>query len=108
MKTIKSIQNCKQKMIQIKIVYFIKKSQYIKTIRLKYGSLVKEALITSNIIYNKNINITHDNVGIYGELVSVNNILHDGDRIEIYKPLKIDPKELRRKKVLQKINKKKK
>jgi uncharacterized protein len=35
-------------------------------------------------------------IGIFGHLVSSNDTLRDGDRIELYRPLKIDPKEARR------------
>ena len=35
-------------------------------------------------------------VGIFGELCDRNTVLRDGDRVEIYLPLKLDPKESRR------------
>ncbi|OGO95212.1 MAG: RnfH family protein [Coxiella sp. RIFCSPHIGHO2_12_FULL_42_15] len=35
-------------------------------------------------------------VGIFSKLVSLDARLHAGDRIEIYRPLKIDPKQARR------------
>ena len=34
--------------------------------------------------------------GIFGELCERNTVLRDGDRIELYRPLKLDPKESRR------------
>ncbi len=41
-------------------------------------------------------------LGIYGRLVEVETILEPGDRLEIYAPLKIDPKAARRAKAKQK------
>ena len=35
-------------------------------------------------------------IGIFGRVVSASDTLRDGDRIELYRPLKIDPKEARR------------
>ena len=35
-------------------------------------------------------------LGIFGERVADSHILESGDRVEIYRPLKQDPKELRR------------
>jgi len=35
-------------------------------------------------------------IGIFGRIVSARDTLRDGDRIELYRPLKIDPKEARR------------
>jgi uncharacterized protein len=35
-------------------------------------------------------------VGIWGRICSTDTLLRDGDRVEIYRPLLIDPKEARR------------
>ena len=35
-------------------------------------------------------------VGVFGQLRTLDDPLHDGDRVEIYRPLTIDPKEARR------------
>ncbi len=35
-------------------------------------------------------------VGVFGELVSSDRVLQEGDRVEIYRPLKMDPREARR------------
>jgi putative ubiquitin-RnfH superfamily antitoxin RatB of RatAB toxin-antitoxin module len=35
-------------------------------------------------------------VGIYGKVVAGSQVLQDGDRIELYRPLRADPKEARR------------
>lgn len=37
-----------------------------------------------------------DRLGIFGRRVDADHLLKDGDRIEIYRPLKADPKEVRR------------
>lgn len=42
------------------------------------------------------IELSRAAVGIYGERVALDNLVHDGDRIEIYRPLKVDPKQARR------------
>lgn len=42
------------------------------------------------------IKIAKSAVGIYGQLVKLDSNLQDGDRIEIYRPLQIDPKDARR------------
>ena len=41
-------------------------------------------------------------VGIFSTLVSLNTVVKSGDRIEIYRPLLIDPKEKRRQRARQK------
>ncbi|EKD76928.1 MAG: hypothetical protein ACD_42C00532G0008 [uncultured bacterium] len=42
------------------------------------------------------IKISDNSVGIFGKCVTLNTIVHDGDRVEIYRPLIMDPKEARR------------
>ena len=37
-----------------------------------------------------------ENVGIFSRKVSLDHVLREGDRIEIYRPLLVDPKEVRR------------
>ncbi|XBC43533.1 MAG: RnfH family protein [Buchnera aphidicola (Meitanaphis flavogallis)] len=90
------------KLIRITIVYALQNKQFIKEMKLKYKISIKEAILTSNIINKKNMDITNNNVGIYGNIVNLNDLVKNGDRIEIYRPLLIDPKELRRKKILSK------
>ncbi len=40
--------------------------------------------------------IDQDRLGIFGRRVDADQVLKDGDRIEVYRPLKADPKEVRR------------
>lgn len=42
------------------------------------------------------IQLSSANVGIYSRKVALDALVHAGDRIEIYRPLQIDPKEARR------------
>jgi len=39
-------------------------------------------------------------VGIYGRRVALDTRLADGDRVELYRPLRVDPKEARRRRAL--------
>jgi putative ubiquitin-RnfH superfamily antitoxin RatB of RatAB toxin-antitoxin module len=41
-------------------------------------------------------------IGIYNKIKQVDDVVHDGDRIELYRPLLINPKEARRKKAKEK------
>ena len=40
-------------------------------------------------------------VGVYGRRVALDHLLADGDRVEIYRPLRVDPKEARRRRALR-------
>lgn len=39
--------------------------------------------------------------GIWGRICAVNTLLHDGDRVELYRPLTVDPKIARRERFMQ-------
>jgi putative ubiquitin-RnfH superfamily antitoxin RatB of RatAB toxin-antitoxin module len=40
-------------------------------------------------------------VGVFGKLAKLDAVLHAGDRVEIYRPLIADPKEVRKKRAAQ-------
>ncbi|QCI18234.1 RnfH family protein [Buchnera aphidicola (Aphis nasturtii)] len=86
-------------MIQVTIIYALSDIQYIRKVYIKSNSTVKDAILASNILsIVKNIQFYKNNVGIYNKLVHLNKKIKNGDRIEIYRNLIIDPKERRRNK----------
>ena len=42
------------------------------------------------------INLSENSVGIFGNVVTLNQVLQDNDRVEIYRPLQMNPIEARR------------
>ena len=60
----------------------------ISKLELPAGSLVRDALRAAG--------IRADAVGVFGKRVDPDTPLADGDRVEIYRPLGLDPKERRR------------
>lgn len=80
------------------VVYALPHIQYIYEVEVKLGSTVKDAILASKILnIIKNIKF-YKNIGIYNKIVRLNSEIKNGDRIEIYRNLIIDPKERRRKK----------
>lgn len=83
-------------MVKVEVVYI---SVLQKTIQfscsLMPGSTVRDALEKSQIFqdYPETQGLK---IGIFSQPVSLEHILHEGDRIEIYRPLMQDPKEKRR------------
>ena len=53
------------------------------------------------------INLDSNQVGIFGKLTTLDKDVRDRDRIEIYRPLSADPKEIRRKRAAEGKNMKK-
>jgi putative ubiquitin-RnfH superfamily antitoxin RatB of RatAB toxin-antitoxin module len=67
----------------------------LRRILLPDGSTVEDAIRVSGLraVFPE---MDTTSVGIHGEPVPVNTILRDRDRVEIYRPLRADPKEVRR------------
>ena len=65
-----------------------------KTLSVKNGCTVQQALQLADML---DIALVEGNaVGVWGKKVGPHHVLEDQDRIEIYRPLKVDPKVARR------------
>ena len=85
--------------ITIEVAYANPKKQIIITFQAPKNISVKEAIALSGIEKKFNeIDLTKNKLGIFGKITSLETKLKDKDRIEIYRPLIADPKEIRRKK----------
>ncbi|CAL4322004.1 RnfH family protein [Buchnera aphidicola] len=95
-------------MIKVTVIYALSDIQYIEEINIRSDYTVKDAILTSNLLNKIKKNIQHfkNKIGIYNKLVHLNTHLKNGDRIEIYRNLIIDPKE-RRKKIVKTLKKNK-
>lgn len=83
-------------MVKIELVYSAEdKSIFYLEMNLNEGTSVGAALIQSN-IYDTHPETRILPVGIYSKIVSKDTLLRNGDRIELYRALRIDPKEKRR------------
>ena len=66
-------------------------------LRLPAGATVNEALRESGLLLrHPEIDLAVQKVGVWGKLCPLDHALRDGDRVEVYRPLKVDPKEARR------------
>lgn len=84
--------------IQIEIAYANEHSQMIKTLLVPATCTVEQAIQASNILAEfPEINLAINQVGVFGKKASLTSLVKLADRIEIYRPLKIDPKQARRK-----------
>ena len=83
--------------ISIEVAYALPGRQILRRLSLPGGSTVADAIRASGIIGEfPEIEPTRSRIGIYGKRVHSETKLHDRDRIEIYRPLQADPKEVRR------------
>ena len=86
--------------IQIEVAYALVDEQFLFTEEVEEGVTVGEALADSKLLAEfPSLNV--DKVGVFGKLVPADTVLRAGDRIEVYRPLKVDPRDRRRDKVEQ-------
>ena len=90
------------KRIVVTVVYALADRATEIRLALPAGSLVADALARSGIAgRHSEIDLATVAVGIYGTRVGLDTLLADGDRVEIYRPLLIDPKERRRRRAVR-------
>lgn len=83
--------------IRVEVVYALPERQYVRQLQLNAGSSVEQAIQASGLLgLRKDIDLAINKVGIYSRPAKLDDVLSEGDRVEIYRPLIADPKELRR------------
>ncbi len=83
--------------IRIEIAYAAREEQVLIEADAETGDSVERAIRRSGILIRfPEIDLTRNPVGIYGERVRLDALVREGDRVEIYRALIADPKELRR------------
>ena len=83
-------------MIEVELAYAEADRQYLRRFRLPPGSRVADAIRASGIESVLGIDVTCLDAGIWSKPVPRDAPLREGDRVELYRPLKADPKESRR------------
>ncbi|MDX1347584.1 MAG: RnfH family protein [Thiomicrorhabdus chilensis] len=84
--------------MRIEVAYALPDEQFLFEQEVEEGCTIEQALKTSKLLEEfPDLNI--DKVGIFGRLMPVDTPLREGDRIEVYRPLKVDPRERRRQQV---------
>ena len=83
--------------MKIEVVYALPDRQELIELSVDAGTSVETAIGLSGIAERfPELDLTACAVGVWGRVVAPATILRDGDRVEIYRPLEIDPREARR------------
>ena len=83
--------------VAVEVVYALPDTQILKRLDVPEGTTVSQAIILSNIILQyPEIDLTKNKLGIFGILTKPDTTLRHQDRVEIYRPLIIEPKDARR------------
>lgn len=89
-------------MIHVEVVYALPQEQRVLTLVVNKAMTVEEIIETSGILQMYlEIDLSKNKVGVFSRNVKLDATVRDRDRIEIYRPLLADPKEIRRKRAEQ-------
>lgn len=84
--------------LNIEVTYALPEKQFLLSVKVKEGTTIEEAILASGILaLRDDIDLKKNKIGIYSRPAKLTDLVQDGDRVEIYRPLIADPKELRRK-----------
>lgn len=81
--------------INIEIAYAFPERYYLKSFQVDEGITVQTAITQSGILSQfPEIDLSTNKIGIFSRPIKLTDVLKEGDRIEIYRPLLADPKEI--------------
>ena len=84
-------------MIRVEVAHARPDRQLIVQVELPAGATIREAIIASRLEDQfDRLVVAEDQVGVWGRRRPLDHALVDGDRVEIYRPLIADPKDIRR------------
>jgi putative ubiquitin-RnfH superfamily antitoxin RatB of RatAB toxin-antitoxin module len=89
--------------IVVEVAHATPGKQVLRSLRVHPGTTLAQAIELSGIRDEfPGLEIGADDVGIFSRRVGLDHVLRPGDRVEIYRPLIADPKEVRRERARKK------
>lgn len=83
--------------IEVEVAYALPRRQWVLKTKVPEGATVAQAIEASGIAWRvPQIRLEGATFGVFGEPRPADHVLSAGDRVEIYRPLQADPKDVRR------------
>jgi len=83
--------------IDVEVAYALPQKQALLALTVNAGTTVLQAAQQSGVVEQfEDVDLENAKFGIFGKVVSPTQVLNEGDRVEIYRPLIADPKEVRK------------
>jgi putative ubiquitin-RnfH superfamily antitoxin RatB of RatAB toxin-antitoxin module len=84
-------------LLRIEVAYALREVQVLLELEMAEGATVRQAVERSGILKRfPEIDLARNGLGIFGKVVLPDTPLRDGDRVEIYRPLIVEPRHERR------------
>ena len=97
MPSLSELKSFMERLMQVEVVYGDAEHQTLLNCEIAESSTVRDAIIHSGILQKyPELEISSLELGVFSKKVDLTHDLQEGDRVEIYRPLTIDPKEARR------------
>lgn len=88
--------------IHVEVAYALPDKQVTMALVVEPEATLEQVIRASGILEQfPEINLAHNKVGVFGKLGKLTDMLHPGDRVEIYRPLIADPKVVRKQRAAQ-------
>jgi putative ubiquitin-RnfH superfamily antitoxin RatB of RatAB toxin-antitoxin module len=88
--------------ITVEVVYALQDRQEVVALKLPAGATAREAVERSGLPGKyPEIDLAKNKLGVFARLIKSDALLRDRDRVEIYRPLIADPKEVRKKRAAE-------
>lgn len=92
------------KLISVEVAYATPTTQRIMVVQVREGITIEEVIRMSGILdVYPEIDLHKNKVGVFSKSKELMAEVKAGDRVEIYRPLTMDPKEARKKRVRKKV-----
>jgi putative ubiquitin-RnfH superfamily antitoxin RatB of RatAB toxin-antitoxin module len=83
--------------MQVEVAFALPERQFLQSVELAEGGTVADAIAHSELAQAfPEIDFEQLQTGVWGRLAERSDVLVDGDRVELYRPLQMDPREARR------------
>ncbi len=97
------MEKTEEKKIAVEVAYALPERQMIIPLKVEEGTTAKQAILQSGILDKfPGLKLTPETkVGVFSRPVKQDTVLYEGDRVEIYRPLIADPKEVRKRRAAE-------
>lgn len=91
--------------MRVEVAYARPNAQVIVSLEVEEGCTLEQAIVRSGLLQRfPEIDLSIHKVGVFSKPKVLTDVLRDGDRVEIYRELLVDPKQLRRRRAARRVS----
>ncbi len=91
-----------ERLLSIEVAYALPQRQTLLKLEVPVGTTLREAIQRSGLAQrHPELDLERISVGVFSRPAALDDRVGEGDRVEIYRPLAADPKEVRRRRAAQ-------